>query len=253
MKLNYKSFGSGPPLVICHGLFGMLDNWQTLGKKWANDFTVYLVDLRNHGRSPHDAAFSYALMAEDLREFLESQWIYKSHFLGHSMGGKVVMQLALSEPDFVDKLVVVDMGVGENKAGHHSIFEAMLSLPITTLESRAEAEEHLGKFIAEPGVRLFLMKNLSRNPEGGFRWKMNLKSLHESYAEILAPMPEGTFEGPSLFIRGNKSNYLPTVLDEAYLGRFPNAKLESLEAGHWVHAERPTELLQLVSSFLIDA
>lgn len=254
MELNYKSFGSGPPLVICHGLFGMLDNWQTLGKKWASDFTVYLVDLRNHGRSPHDKAFSYALMAEDLQQFLESQWIYKAHFLGHSMGGKTVMQLALTEPDLIDKLVVVDMGVGKNKAGHHKIFEAMLSLPIDTIQKRSEAEEHLAKYITEPGVRLFLMKNLSRNPKGGFRWKMNLKTLHDSYNEILAPIPpDDSFEGSTLFIKGTRSDYLPDSLNDELLDRFPNAQLKQLEAGHWVHAEKPLELEKLVRSYLLES
>jgi len=250
MILNFKSFGSGPPLIICHGLFGMLDNWQTLAKKWAEDFTVFIVDLRNHGKSPHSDDFSYALMAEDLVQFLESQWIYKAHFLGHSMGGKAVMQLALTEPDLVDKLVVVDIGVGENRAGHQRIFEAMLSLPLDTVTTRKEAEAHLAQFISEMGTRLFLMKNLTRNPAGGFRWKMNLSVLFEQYEEILAAMPVEVFEGETLFIRGANSNYLPAEMDEAMLSRFPKAKLQSILAGHWVHAEKPEELYLSVKEFL---
>ena len=251
MKLNFKTFGSGPPLVICHGLFGMLDNWHTLAKKWADDFSVFIVDLRNHGKSPHDEEFSYTSMAEDLQEFLEDNWIHKAHFLGHSMGGKAVMQLALSEPDLIEKLVVVDMGTDANKAGHQTIFEAMLSLPIDSLKSRGEAEEHLSQYIEQPGVRLFLMKNLTRNPTGGFRWKMNLPVIHKNYTEILKAMPMETFEGNTLFIRGAKSGYLPSELSEQTLGRFPKAVQLNFEAGHWVHAEKPNELSEAVRNFLL--
>ncbi len=251
MKLNYKTFGSGPPLVICHGLFGMLDNWQTLAKKWADDFTVFIVDLRNHGKSPHDDEFSYEAMANDLQEFLNDNWMHKSHFLGHSMGGKAVMQLALMEPELIDKLVIVDMGTDENKAGHHLIFEALLSLPIDKIQSRREAEDHLTQFIKEPGVRLFLMKNLTRNPAGGFRWKMNLPIIHESYEEILKAMPGASFEGETLFIRGEKSGYLPVRLSEGTLQRFPEANQLSFDAGHWVHAEKPLELCEAVRNFLL--
>jgi len=252
MKLNYKSFGAGPPLVICHGLFGMLDNWQTLAKKWAEDFTVFIVDLRNHGKSPHDDDFSYTLMAEDLQEFLSDHWMHRTHFLGHSMGAKAVMQLALTEPDLVDKLVVVDMGTEENPAGHQDIFKALLTLPINDLTSRSEAEEHLAQLIPEPGVRLFLMKNLTRNQTGGFRWKMNLPVIYEHYEEILAAMPEEQFEGETLFIRGANSGYLPVELDNSILSRFPNASQVSFEAGHWVHAESPKELMDSVRNFLLS-
>jgi len=173
MDINFKVYGAGPPLIICHGLFGMLDNWQTLARKWADFFTVYAIDQRNHGRSEHTTDFSYPLLAADLAQFMESQWIYNGFLLGHSMGGKTVMQTALDFPDLVEKLVVVDMGPSENKPGHQSVFEAMRSMPIQELTSRKAAEDHLAQYLPERSTRQFLMKNLSRNKAGGFRWKMN--------------------------------------------------------------------------------
>ena len=128
MKLNYKSFGAGFPVIILHGLFGSLDNWQTIAKQLAKHFMVYIIDLRNHGRSPHDEAFDYEVMVEDLQLFLESQWIYEAHIIGHSMGGKTAMQFALSYPDLVKKLVVVDIAPKAYSEEHRAIFEALFSL-----------------------------------------------------------------------------------------------------------------------------
>ena len=160
-ELNYKSFGSGPPLIILHGLFGTLDNWQTIAKKLADDFTVFILDLRNHGKSPHTQEHTYSLMAEDLSQFMESQWIYKAHVLGHSMGGKTAMQFANDFPDMLDKLVVVDIAPKVYAGGHQHILEALLSVDIDAVQSRKEVEQQLSKYIEEDGVKLFLMKNLN--------------------------------------------------------------------------------------------
>ncbi|NNE29692.1 MAG: alpha/beta fold hydrolase [Saprospiraceae bacterium] len=252
MELNFKTYGSGPPLIILHGLFGMLDNWQTLAKRWQEDFTVYVVDQRNHGKSPHVNDFSYPLLAEDLLGFLDSQWIFRANFLGHSMGGKTAMKLAMDHDDRVNKLVVVDMGTEKNTPVHEEIFDSLLTLPINSLEKRSEADAHLAKLIENPGTRQFLMKNLSRNPGGGFRWKMNVESLYENYAEILAGVEGNNYEGPSLFVRGGLSNYLPEAPAPELLEKFPNANLVTIpEAGHWVHADKPEELFQTVRDFLL--
>lgn len=252
MQLNFKSFGQGSPIVILHGLFGMLDNWQTIAKKLAENYSVFIIDQRNHGRSPHDAAFNYQIMAEDLREFLESQWIYKSHIIGHSMGGKTAMQFALNYPEMVERLVVVDIGPTENVSNHQAIYDALLSLPIEEMQNRKEAEAFLGNRIPEPGVRQFLLKNFTRKKEGGYRWKMNLPVLQEKYEEILAAV-EGDMpvEMPTLFIRGGRSGYLhPDQLPEIR-ELFRVAEMYTVEeAGHWVHAEQPQELLEKVQRFL---
>lgn len=251
MQLNFKSFGQGPPLVILHGLFGTLDNWQTLGKKWAEEYTVYLIDQRNHGKSPHVDTISYPEMAEDLAAFLESEWIHKCHLLGHSMGGKVAMQFALDYPDLIEKLVVVDIAPKKYPAGHNEIFAAMLSLDLNTLENRNAAAEQLGLQLDDPGVVQFLLKNLSRLPGGGFAWKMNLAVLHRDYENILQTIGGEPFNGETLFIRGEKSHYISTNDEPAIRALFPAAELVAITgAGHWIHAEQPAKLFTYVSEFL---
>ena len=252
MDLNFKSFGQGPPLVILHGLFGTLDNWQTLGKRWAEDFTVFLVDQRNHGRSPHTEVIDYPTMAADLKAFLEHNWIYETHVLGHSMGGKTAMQFALDYPDMVDKLIVVDIAPKAYPGGHETIFQALLGLDLASLGERSEADAILGERIPQRGVRQFLLKNLTRTKDGGYAWKMNLPVIHRHYPDILANVrPSEPFSGPTLFIRGGKSDYVTDADWPAAQALFPNAQLETVDgAGHWVHAERPEVLYTLVKAFL---
>lgn len=253
LTLNHKSFGQGDPVIILHGLFGTLDNWQTVGKQLAEDYLVYLLDQRNHGRSPHVEGLTYPLMAEDLQAFLESNWMYESHIIGHSMGGKVAMQFALEYPDMVDKLVVVDIAPKSYVGGHEIIFKALLGLDLMKLEGRKEADDKLAEMgIEEFGVRQFLLKNLMRRKEGGYRWKMNLTEIYKHYADILKNIDgDGVYEGETLFIRGEKSGYIQDADWAMVKARFPNARLETIaNSGHWVHAEAPRELLRLVKDFL---
>lgn len=252
MTLNYKEFGQGEPLIILHGLFGTLDNWQTLAKRFAEHNMVFIVDQRNHGKSPHVPEHSYALMAEDLREFMESNYMYKAHILGHSMGGKAAMKFALTYPDMVDKLTIVDISPRANKGGHEAIFNALFSLDLDKIENRKAADLQLQDLIPDFGIRQFLLKNITRKKEGGYRWKMNLSALHTHYQEILAETTgDEIFEGESLFIRGEKSNYVLDSDMAQILEYFPAAQLETVaDAGHWVHAEQPEKLFQLVSKFL---
>lgn len=248
MELNYKSFGKGDPIIILHGLFGMLDNWQTIAKQLAEQYTVYIVDQRNHGRSPHRPEMNYRLMAEDLKEFMESHWIFKSHIVGHSMGGKTAMQFALDYPDMVDKLVVIDIAPKAYADGHTPIFEALMELDLPKLESRSQADKQLRQRISDYGVRQFLLKNLARSNAGGFRWKMNLPVIYENYDNVLeATVGDRPFEGRALFVKGSRSPYIQTE-DEAQIRKlFPRARIEIVgNAGHWVHAERPAALLALL-------
>ncbi len=250
MELNYKKFGQGEPLLILHGLFGTLDNWQTLAKKFAEHYTVFIIDQRNHGKSPHLPDFDYPTLAEDLCSFMEDNWIYKANILGHSMGGKTVMQFALEYPDMVDKMIVVDIAPKGYAGGHDLIFEALFSLDLNTLENRKTADEILSAKIPEFGVRQFLLKNLTKDKETGkYRWKMNLPVIFEHYQNILAPI-EGEFVNiPGLFIKGERSEYISDDTDFKEL--FPDASLHTIrEAGHWVHADQPQELLQRVLDFL---
>ncbi len=252
MDLNHKIFGQGPPLIILHGLFGMLDNWQTLGRRWGEDHTVFLVDLRNHGRSPHVPEHDYPSMAEDVVNFMAENGMYEASILGHSMGGKVAMQMALHHADQVSKLVVVDIAPKAYPGGHEVILEALQGVNLSTVEERSEADASLQTRIEEMGIRQFLLKNLSRQKEGGYRWKMNLPVLIEHYQEVLANIEEGyPYEGSALFVRGDRSRYIqdediPNILDH-----FPQARVETVvDAGHWVHAEQPQALFDRVTAFL---
>ena len=253
LELNYKTFGQGDPIAILHGLFGTLDNWQTLGRKMSEHYTVYLLDQRNHGRSPHTEEMDYPTLADDLHHFLESHWMFKTNIVGHSMGGKTAMQFALQYPDMVDKLVVVDIAPKDYEAGHQLIFDALHSVDVQSIASRAKADEQLKGQIDDYGIRQFLLKNLSRDKDnGGFRWKMNLPVIYKHYEDILkAPELSHPFGGEALFIRGSRSNYIQDEDFETILEWFPHAKIETVKgAGHWVHAEAPDALLKLVMDFI---
>lgn len=251
--LNHKSFGKGPALVLLHGLFGMLDNWQTLARKWADTRRVVLVDLRNHGRSPHQSDMNYDLMAHDVAELLEELGIDNCDLLGHSMGGKVAMQVALTFPELVDRLIVVDMAPRRYRPGHDSIFAALESLDTAAITSRQEAAEALGRHITDPGIQLFLLKNLARDPAGGYRWRMNLPAIKAAYPQLIDPVGNAgeSFGKPVLFVRGGKSGYVQDEDWPLIEILFPAAKLATVEnAGHWVHAEAPEAMLNLVDTFL---
>lgn len=260
MHLNYKKLGdSGPAVFILHGLFGMLDNWQTIGRWLSEDFQVYLVDQRNHGKSPHLPELTYGLMAEDLAELMKDLEVPQAIILGHSMGGKTAMRFALDFPEMTEALVVADMGIKTYPAGHDEIFKALFAVDVAAVQSRKEAETQLESLVPEFGVRQFLLKNLSRNKEGGYRWKMNLPVIHEHYDEILKGLEEvaadesthaASYEGPTLFLRGSKSGYVSDEDWPAIQEIFPLAKLDQLEAGHWLHAERPQEFYERFKDFL---
>ncbi len=253
LELNYKSFGQGTPIIILHGLFGTLDNWQTMARQLAANFTVYILDQRNHGRSPHRDEISYPIMAEDLRDFMESNWIYKSHIIGHSMGGKTAMQFALEYPDMVDKLVVVDIAPKAYRGGHEAIFEALLEIDLLAIENRKQAGDLLAVKIQDLAVRQFLLKNLTRSKSGNYKWKMNLEALHRQYQDLLAGIDlDAHFSGPTLFLRGAQSAYISKDDEPAIQEKFPQAGIVSIEgAGHWVHAEAPKPFFDALQSFLM--
>ncbi len=252
MNLNFKVQGQGTPLVILHGLFGTLDNWKSIANQLSNHFQVYLLDQRNHGKSPHVPNMDLPSMAKDLADFLGQMNLSKAHIMGHSMGGKVAMQFAFNYPELLDKLIVLDIAPRAYQPGHLEIFHALQGLPIASLGSRKEAEEQLLDKLKSPATVLFLLKNLSRNSQGGFEWKMNLPVIHRDYMKLLdkihAQLPHS---GPVLFLKGSRSNY---ILEEDISGikaLFPNTQLDTIpNAGHWLHAENPSELLHQILHFL---
>jgi pimeloyl-ACP methyl ester carboxylesterase len=251
MDLNYKVYGEGEPVVILHGLFGMLDNWQTFAKALAEDYMVYVVDQRDHGRSPRSDDFNYQLLAEDLSHFCEQHWLHEARFIGHSMGGKTLLQFAKEYQDIIQQMVIVDMGIKAYTGGHETILQALSTLDVEVLDSRGAAEDHLSQTIGERGVRQFLLKNLTRRKEGGYAWKMNLPLLVDAYPNILAAIDyDHTIDTDTLFVRGSKSNYVADEDIASILETYTHARVETVDdAGHWIHAERPTELLAMVRSF----
>jgi len=247
MQLNHKIFGEGEPFVILHGLFGMLDNWQGFAKKLAEHYKVYIIDLRNHGKSFHSDEFSYELMSEDLFKLYEENNIGSAMLLGHSMGGKTAMRFALDHPQLIKKLFVLDIGPKQYMPGHLEIFEALFALEIDTLDNRKDASDALEERIPSFGVRQFILKNLTRNKDKSFRWKMNLKAIHEHYDRVIEALSEGVFHGDTLFIKGENSDYINDGDEEEIYKLFPNASFKTVaDAGHWVHAEKPDELLEIL-------
>jgi len=252
MNLNYKTFGTGFPLIILHGLMGSMDNWQTIAKKLSEHFQVYILDLRNHGRSPHSDEFSYNILVQDLLEFYEQNNISKAHLLGHSMGGKTVMQFALEHPEKVGKLIVVDVAPVEYEDRHNIVFKALYGIDLKTLVSRQDAEAILRKFLPEESTVQFLMKGLYRNDENWFDWRFNLDSLHHAYLNVSSSIiTDAIFEGKALFIKGENSDYINATNFSKIIDLFPNNTLVEIHgAGHWVHAEKQQEFIENVITFL---
>ncbi len=255
MTLYHRILGDKHPaesaIVILHGVFGTSDNWQTFGKALAEHHRVLLVDQRNHGQSPHSGEFNYSAMADDLKIFVEEQQLPRPVVLGHSMGGKTAMFFAIRYPELLGKLMVVDIAPRAYPVHHQTILDAFAAVKIDKIQSRQEAEEQMMPWVPEKGVRQFLLKNLQRTDQG-FSWKLNLPVIRDNIEAIGEAVPESkTFEKPTLFVRGEKSDYIRKK-DEALIDRlFPQATTVTItNAGHWVHAEQPEALLEVVTDFL---
>ena len=252
LALNSKVMGSGPALIILHGLFGSLDNWLSHAKTLSEEFTVHLLDQRNHGRSPHADEWNYPLMAEDLLAYMDSEGITTASLLGHSMGGKTALTFADAYPERLEKLIIADITPKPYKPHHAEIIEALLSVPQAEVSQRSEVDEILKQSIEEVSVRQFLLKGLGRNKEKGFAWKFNLEVISQNYEEVLKEIPlEDPNYLPTLFIYGAKSNYLNEDDLETLPKLFPLAQFISVpEAGHWLHAENPSVFMKEVQDFL---
>ncbi|MBS1680821.1 MAG: alpha/beta fold hydrolase [Bacteroidetes bacterium] len=251
MNLFFRQYGQGKPLVILHGLFGSSDNWHSLGKVFSEKFSVYLVDQRNHGQSPHRDEMDYQVLTEDLEDFFKQNKIERAHLIGHSMGGKTVMNFAVKNPSLVDRLIVVDIVPKYYKVHHDRLIEGMKSIPLDEIASRSEADVILSGYEPDVAVRQFLLKNLGRDDQGKFFWRFNLQALYAHLEEIGAGMQyNGTFDGDSLFINGKKSNYFSEGDDGLIRKLFPRAQFTTLDTGHWVQAENAQAFAKTVFEFL---
>jgi len=251
MKLNYKKLGEGPALIILHGLFGSADNWLSIARELENDFTLYLVDQRNHGDSPHHDEWNYKAMADDLVELLDDEGLSSAHFMGHSMGGKTVMNLALLHPDRVDKLIVADIAPREYPVHHQSILEGLNAIDLDQIKSRKEADDKLAEYESIPTVRQFLLKNLGRKDQK-FVWKINLKVITEKIENVGDALDfDHSFDKPTLFMGGANSNYIQDKDKEDIDKFFPDSHTIFIKnAGHWLHAEQPAAVVETVKAFL---
>ncbi|WKN44548.1 alpha/beta fold hydrolase [Tunicatimonas pelagia] len=252
MKLHYRTLGEGPPVIILHGIFGTSDNWQTFGKQLATDYQVFLIDQRNHGLSPHSNTFDYPAMAEDLHEFIQQHQLESPIILGHSMGGKAAMFYATTHPNEFDKLIVVDIAPRSYPVHHQHILSAMSGVDLASASSRRDIEDQLKPHLPDFGVRQFIMKNLKREDNNSFSWKLNLSAIQDNIENVgVAVDTAAPVEKTVLFVRGEKSDYIRPE-DEALIQQiFPQASVITIEnAGHWVHAEQPEALYKALMKFL---
>lgn len=251
MKLFYRELGNGQPLIILHGLFGSSDNWFSLSKIFAEHFKVYVVDQRNHGQSPNSNTHNYASLTDDLHEFLNEHNIEKPIIIGHSMGGKTAMNFAVKYPDKLSKLIIVDIVPKAYPVHHDSILEGLKAIQLQQLESRGQADEILAQFVPDPSVRQFLLKNLARDKNQNFEWRINIPVLEAHIEDMGAGLQfDGQFNGPTLFINGSKSNYFERGDERIVQSYFPSATITALDTGHWVQAEKPQEFTKVVFGFL---
>lgn len=253
MELFYRSMGAGRPLVILHGLFGSGDNWQSLARQYAEHYTVYMVDQRNHGHSPHSADHSYRLMADDLLGFLDQHGLNDIFLLGHSMGGKTAMLFASEHGHRVEKLIVADIAPKPYVVHHRALVDCMLSAPLEVGSSRAQVEAHLNAGITDRSTVQFFMKNLYWKTKEQLAWRFNLEALSTHLAAVSEETGQGICLTDTLFIRGGKSNYI-TDDDVQWLNHyFPNNELATIpSAGHWLHAEAPEAFFELTQRFLTE-
>lgn len=252
MKLHYKTFGEGFPMIILHGLFGSGDNWVSISKRFSEYYKVIVVDQRNHGHSPWSDEMNYDHLSQDLKELCDDLKIDKAIVLGHSMGGKTALKFNNSFPGLITKMIIVDMGIKKYPPHHTNIIQAIDSVDLNKISSRREVEQILISGIDSVGVRQFIMKNLYWKDKGKLSWRMNFQVLKQQMSNILEELSLHRSNTHSLFIKGEHSNY---ILDEdvEFIESFiPDSTFVTIEgAGHWVHAEKTEDFTDEVLSFCL--
>lgn len=259
MQLNYRHFPcdnqQGDTVLILHGLFGSRNNWAPLAHQLKKNHEVYALDLRNHGDSGHTDSMTYPEMANDVVSFLEDKNLPRVSILGHSMGGKVGMQLALETPERISRLVVADIAPRNYGPRHDRIFEAVDAIDQALLTSRADAEKLIRDILPDQQLRLFLLTSLARDEDDILSWRTNMHGIRKNYQVLSAPPPaakEGRqYDGPVLFIAGEQSPYIRESDRPLILSLFPKARIEAINTGHWMHVQQPALFFQLVNTFLL--
>lgn len=252
MSLNFKRVGQGKPLVMLHGLFGSLDNLGGISRALRNQFDVISIDLPDHGLSPHSANFDYEDYAQQVIEVMNINELTAPAILGHSMGGKVAMHIALHYPDKISELIVADIAPVQYDPRHNNVFNALKAVNLNDISGRKEAEHTMLQHIEEQGVVQFLLRSLVKTPEGKFAWRFNLDLLIRDYANLSQEISHTQpFIKPTLFIKGGNSNYITSEHRPVINQLFPNATAKIMQGvGHWLHAEKPVVFAKLVADFL---
>jgi len=255
MKLYSRILGAGDPVIILHGLFGASDNWLTIGKELAQSYKCFLLDLRNHGRSPHSPGLNYDDMSEDLYEFLTDFNLRTVFAIGHSMGGMTAMKFALEYPHRVAKLVVVDIAPRPYPPMHSEILAGLMAIPVASLHTRKEADRILAAYVPSFRIRQFLLKSLQRTDKGRYEWRINLDAIAGHLKDIGSGISgDNIYEKPALFIRGEKSDFITDEDLPLIKKKFPQSKVVTVAGGtHWLHAEKTDELVRILREFLQGA
>lgn len=250
--LHSKIIGTGSPLLILHGFLGSGDNWITLGRKFSAHYQVHLVDLRNHGRSFHDDEMDLEVMSEDLIHYCRFYNLEKISIIGHSMGGKVAMLLAVNKPELITKLIFVDIAPKAYKRRHDFILEALQAVDFSIQKTRKEVDEVIAQFIEKESYRQFLMKAIYRKTRETLGFRFNLAVFIENYGNIIETLPTySQFVGAALFVKGTLSDYILTSDLPLIEAHFPNSQLiEIKDAGHWLHAEKSAVFFEISLNFL---
>ena len=249
MILNAVRMGEGGPVVLLHGLFGAASNWGRVQRELAKTHRVIALDLRNHGSSPHDPAISYPIMAADVAETLAAEGVGPVGLVGHSMGGKVAMTLALARPDLVGRLLVADIAPVAYPPHYRTMAAAMQALPLTPGLTRAAANAALEPDAPDPAIRGFLLQSLRFGDRPA--WRIGLDEIAAGLPAIEGWTAAGTYDGPTLVLRGERSDYVLPEHRALFRALFPAARFATLRgAGHWLHADAPEAFVATVGTFL---
>lgn len=252
MSIDHSERGQGEPLVLIHGLFGTRENLGAIAKKLSESFHVFSIDLPNHGRSGHFDQLTLSEMASLVSEWMHTQNLDSAYFFGHSLGGKVAMELALTEPQKIKRLVVADIAPVKYEHRHTNVFKGLLSIDPANLKSRVDADFALSALVPEKPVRSFLLKNLQKSTQaGGFEWRMNLNGIHNSYADMISANSDRCVDVPVLFLKAEHSDYILAEHQTDIQKRFSDASFKQVaNTGHWLHAEKPDLIARLTNRFL---
>lgn len=255
-QLNYQQLGEGEHIVLIHGLFGSLENLNMVAKSLSQHYCVTSIDVRNHGNSFHQQEMDYQVLAQDVINLMDKLSIENCHILGHSMGGKIAMKIALSFPERLNKLIVADIAPVEYPAHHLTIIEGLQAIDLTQVHKRKDADIQLAKYETNTGIRQFLLRNIALNAQGVFQFKCNLNYIEQGYQQIMQGVSDQTnqqFNGDTLFIKGANSDYILPEHQSAIILLFPKAKAKVIQgAGHWLHAEKTVAFNKIVINFLTN-